>query len=360
VLLTAVCLAVVTRVAAAQVTPAAGTPPDDAPTIKIGSTIFTDYTHTQKPQAKDADGNTISEQLQRLPRLHQRDGQRLAHRRIPRHARYLPRDQSAAPPTQPCLPHQMRLCADQPRRLDAEGLGPPGHSTDAIHRLPETLRYRFQGTVFVEREGYLTSSDAGVSFHTTFPRNYGDIHVGLYNGDGYARAEANDQKAVQIRGTLRPLPMNSALRGLRLTGFYDADHYVANAERTRAIFNAVFEYRFVNAGFDYLATNDQQSAAPVAKADVRGRGWSIFVIPKFGRGFEGLVRYDHMRPDVENSLAGGNGVNKRTIAGLAYWFPHQGSVSSALLFDVENVTFSEFTTGKPAQQRLALHALIAF
>ena len=31
-------------------------------------------------------------------------------------------------------------------------------------------RYRFQGTIFTEREGYMTSSDFGVSFHSTLPK----------------------------------------------------------------------------------------------------------------------------------------------------------------------------------------------
>ncbi len=45
----------------AQVTPAAGyTPPDDTPSIKVGVTIFSDYTYTDKPTAVDADGNTIN------------------------------------------------------------------------------------------------------------------------------------------------------------------------------------------------------------------------------------------------------------------------------------------------------------
>src|SRR4029078_9267990 len=52
-------------------------------------------------------------------------------------------------------------------------------------------RYRFQGQVFSEREGYLASSDAGVSFHYNLPSNYGDLHVGIYNGENYNRAETN-------------------------------------------------------------------------------------------------------------------------------------------------------------------------
>src|SRR5881409_3798785 len=45
----------------AQVTPAAGyTPPDDTPAIKVGTTIFTDYTYTDEPTSTDADGNTFN------------------------------------------------------------------------------------------------------------------------------------------------------------------------------------------------------------------------------------------------------------------------------------------------------------
>src|SRR6476646_2623321 len=47
--------------ASAQVTPAAGyTPPDDTPSIKVGVTIFADYTINQKPKIKDADGNDVT------------------------------------------------------------------------------------------------------------------------------------------------------------------------------------------------------------------------------------------------------------------------------------------------------------
>src|SRR6266404_1473232 len=45
----------------AQITPAAGfTPPDDTPSIKVGVTMYADYTYTQNPQSTDADGNVIN------------------------------------------------------------------------------------------------------------------------------------------------------------------------------------------------------------------------------------------------------------------------------------------------------------
>src|SRR4029077_9653578 len=117
-------------------------------------------------------------------------------------------------------------------------------------------RYRFQGTIFEEREGFLSSSDAGLSAHYNLPGNYGDIHAGVYNGETYTRAEANDQKAFQVRGTLRPLPLGGFLKGLRLTAFYDADHYLRNGPRNRFIANATFEHARLNLGADYFSGKD--------------------------------------------------------------------------------------------------------
>ncbi len=367
--LAALCVAALAPAARAQVTPAAGyTPPDDTPSIKVGTTIFTDFTYTQKPQSKDADGNTINPSAFNVSRAYINVTGNISHIVAFRVTPDVVRETNTASATNGSLVFRIKYAFAQ---INLDDWLPKGswiragiQQTPYIDYLEGIYRYRFQGTIFPEREGFLTSSDAGVSFHSALPRNYGDFHVGLYNGEGYSKPEANDQKAIQLRGTLRPLPMHPVLRGWRITGFYDADNYVANAERKRAILNTTFEHQYVNVGFDYLNTHDQTSAAPVAKPDVKGTGWSVWVTPKFGKGVEALVRYDHMRPDVDNLNKNGNGVNKRTIAGLSYWFPHQGNVSSAFLFDVENVTFSEFTAvnlaTKPTQQRLAVHALISF
>src|SRR5439155_292142 len=49
------------RAASAQITPAAGyTPPDDTPSIRVGATIYTDFTYQPSPQTTDADGNVIN------------------------------------------------------------------------------------------------------------------------------------------------------------------------------------------------------------------------------------------------------------------------------------------------------------
>ena len=61
-------------------------------------------------------------------------------------------------------------------------------------------RYRFQGATFTDTEGFLISSDYGVSARYAFPMNYGDVHVGVYNGDGYQ--SQNDQTGVNNEKSL--------------------------------------------------------------------------------------------------------------------------------------------------------------
>jgi hypothetical protein len=178
------------------------------------------------------------------------------------------------------------------------------------------------------------------------------VQTGFYNGENYNRPEINDQKAFMLRGTLRPLPAHSVLRGQRLTGFFDKDAYVKNADRTSAMFTASFEHPHVNAAFEYLATRDQTSATKTA---IDGHGWSVFVTPKTARGWEGLLRFDHMAPNEDLDQA-----RQRAIAGIAYWFPHQGSVSTALMLDVDQATFDRFSPAQATQRRIAVHALVNF
>jgi hypothetical protein len=82
-----------------------------------------------------------------------------------------------------------------------------------------------------------------------------------------------------------------------------------------------------------------------------------------GSSVEALIRYDHMKPGGTagaTAITSPDALNERTIAGVAYWFPKQGSVSAALLFDYEQVRFSNWAPARPTQQRLFVHSLISF
>jgi hypothetical protein len=153
------------------------------------------------------------------------------------------------------------------------------------------------------------------------------------------------------------LRQHPTLRGLRVTGFYDRDAYVADAERRRAILGVTYEHPYVNAGINYHATSDQTR---VINPKLAGEGLSVWATPKSskGWGWEGLLRYDHLVQEQATSTV--DGTRNRTIAGIAYWFPRQGSVSSALLLDYELVDNRNYAPVRSDERRWALHALVNF
>jgi hypothetical protein len=353
----------------AQVTPAAGyTPPDDTPSIKVGATIFADYTYNQDPTTKDADGNTIHADGFNVARSYINITGNISHmiafRITPDVTRETFVSPSGAVPPIPALAvsgslvFRLKYAFAQFNLDDWMTHGSwvrfGIQQTPLVDYTEGIYRYRFQGTIFTEREGFLTSSDAGVSFHYNFAKNFGDVHVGYYNGDGYSKPEANNQQAVQIRGTLRPFAtMAPVLRGLRITGFYDGDNYIKGDEKTRADFQATFEHKYVNAGYDYLHTTDQPTAAA---AVLKGNGYSFWFTPKSTVGLEGLFRYDHYTPNSDFD----DRTRHRTIVGVAYWFKHQGSVSTALMVDWDQADFDKLVPPAAKQTKIALHGLVNF
>jgi len=346
--------------ASAQVTPATGsTPPDDTPSIKVGVVFFGDYTYTQNPQATDTDGNLFNPSQFNVGRTYLNITGNISHLVSFRVTPDVSRETGAGSSLSGSLEYRVKYAFAQLNFDDWMTNGSWARfgiqQTPWVDYQEGIYRYRFQGTVFSEREGFLSSSDAGASFHYNLPSNYGDVHVGVYNGETYSKVEVNDQKALQVRATVRPFAASSAipLRGLRAHLFYDGDSYVKNAERKRLIGSVTFEHRYLNAGFDYLDAKDQTS---ITKPELEGRGWSVWLTPRSSKGWEALLRYDHMKP---NSLFDTQERN-RTILGVSYWFPHQGTVSTAFLLDYDGQTFRNLTPAPPAQRKIAVHALVTF
>ena len=367
------------RTAFAQVTPAAGyTPPDDTPSVKVGATIFASYTYQTEPTITDADGNLVNKSSFDVARAYVNITGNLSHIVAFRITPDVSRETNAASSLAGSLEFRIKYAYLQTNFDDWMPKG--SYARFGVQQTPYLdytegiYRYRFQGTMFVERTGYFASADAGASFHVAFPSNYGDLHVGVFNGENYNKAEVNDQKAIMVRATVRPFAtMAPLLRGLRATVFYDGDNYILNAERTRTIEQLTFEHPYVNAGFEYLSAKDQTSAL-ANTVDKAGNGYSIWATPRAprpdGSSLEGLLRYDHQTPDTRTSAFAPAATSPNTtttfdsqkqdrwIVGVAYWFPHQGSVSSALLFDYDGQTFTNITTAPV--HAIAVHALINF
>ena len=205
-----------------------------------------------------------------------------------------------------------------------DNVGPRSWIRMGAHQTPwldfeESInRYRVQGMMLAEREGLIPgSADFGASYFATLPSNYGEFHVGVYNGEGYAQPEANKYKSMQGRFTVRPLAKGNAIaKGFRVSGFFNAGWYAADHPRHLGIVMGSFEHPHLVATIEGLkATENPLTTTP--PRDIDRSGWSMFVEPRQGTaGLAGIFRYDAYNPDHDTPGVEQN----RVIAGGAYWF----------------------------------------
>jgi len=351
--------------------------PKEESFVKVGGTLFTDYTYTDQPKITDADKNSVHKnefEVRRAyinvaggitdwvsfritPDVTSRQATTVTPPTLP---------PGSPAPTEPTVTNSLdgsltvRLKYGY-AQVNLDKLLTRGswikigqQQTPYLAFYEDNIyHYRFQGTLFIEREGFISSSDVGISAHYVLPNDYGDIHAGIYNGDTYTKSEANDQKAFQIRGSLRPLPKHDVLKGLRVHAFYDADHPVKGGERDRFSGDLSFEHKYVNAGFTYIDTKDQTSGLAGAKG-VKASGWSAWATPRTGTGWEAFLRFDDFKPNKDVDAR-----RMRTIAGVTYWLKVKSPLAVAAMAGYEHVK-NDPALAKPNETRWVLWTYFNF
>lgn len=177
--------------------------------------------------------------------------------------------------------------------------------------------YRLQGVMFQERFGNFNSADLGiglignfggklskelqeeVGYSTPYNGRYGSYHIGVYNGGGYHAVEENQDKVIEGRITLRPLP--DTLPGLQLTylGISGKGNKTTQPDwRSNSGFISYQDKRFVLAGEYVQAKGNQKGDDEKEKG-----GYSLFgdfKIPVYEKAAV-IVRYDVWDPDTDSS-----------------------------------------------------------
>lgn len=341
-----------------QVTPAAGfNPPDDKPSFKVGGTIFADYTSVDSPESKDANGKPYNPTSFNVSRAYINLTGNMSHRISYRITPDIARETGSGSSLSGSQTYRLKYAYGQVNLDDWTNKGSwiriGVQQTPFVDFEEGIYRYRFQGPIFVDREGFLGSSDAGLTTKWVFPSGYGEVHGGLYNGEGYNKAETNDQKAFMIRGTVRPMPLGGVWKGLRLTGFYDSDAYQSGNKRTRTVGSIAFEHARVNLGATYLDAKDQKSDKD---AEIAAVGYSIWATPKLAKGWELLLRHDELKPNKYIDAQ----KRKRDIFGIACWLPLEKGVPAAVLVDYDSLHQSGFAPARPDDTRYGLKILLNF
>ena len=324
----------------------------EQPSFRVGGMIFADYTYTAAPESIDADGNAYHPSSFNIPRAHINFFGTLNRYLSFRVTPDVGRESGSGSSLSGSQTYRLKFAYAQ-LNLDRWMTGGSWLragliNTPYIEYEESIYRYRFQGPTFPDREGLMAISDNGVGLRYSFLREYGDVNAGIYNGETFTRQEANDQKSLQVRLTARPVPRQALLKGWRVMGFVNEDHYAASRPRRRLIVGTTFEHPRVIAGFDFVRAQDQPSVVtPVMNA----RGYWVWVNPRLTKRWELLLRRDRYRPDTAASLT-----RRRDVAGIAYWFPTATGTAAALLLDRDSLR----TTGSPALTNYGLKMLISF
>lgn len=179
---------------------------------------------------------------------------------------------------------------------------------------------RVQGTMFLERYNVLKSADYGIMFSTllggeigqnykrrvsgAYPGRYGSIAVGIYNGGGYSAIEENENKLLEGRLTVRPLP--SILPGVQMSllGGYGKGNTVESPDLNYlTAFFSMQHSRFLATVQYYTGEGDVDGTAIDSTGHALQRnGYSVFgrvVTPLENLGVFG--RYDHFDTNTDRA-----------------------------------------------------------
>ena len=195
--------------------------------------------------------------------------------------------------------------------------------------------YRMQGTMALDRNGYLTAADFGAGIDGKWKDDQVNGQLTFVNGEGYSGGTGDKRKDVQARVSVRLLNTddNSRVGGLRVAGYAGLGKRTGGGDRNR--FLGMLSYRskqFTLAG-EFAATKDTVSPAPLGtNTNPTGRvisGFGVYHVPKSGVAL--LARVDVVDP---NTSATGDR-QTRVIGGLSY----QVSPNLRVLADVDNLSY---------------------
>ena len=185
------------------------------------------------------------------------------------------------------------------------------HETPWLTFEESVNRYRVIGPMFAERLGLIPGpTDVGASVKATSGRT--EVHVGVYNGEGYGQAEQDKYKSLEGRVTLRPFKEGSEAGNVSLSGFYQYGWYARDRPRNVAIVMGSYEVPHVALTAQYLSATDN----PFIARDVERRGLSFFGEGREGpTGWAAVGGLDLFDPDATND----SDSRRRYIFGGAHW-----------------------------------------
>ncbi len=223
--------------------------------------------------------------------------------------------------------------------------------------------YRCQDTMFVERNKAFNSADFGLTFvsllggemndeykknvNSNYPGRYGSMSLGIYNGGGYHASEKNENKAIEGRLTIRPLP--DIVPGLQLSyfGITGKGNKDTDPDWNVNLGMLSYEHEYVSLTGQYYSGKGNQAGDDENDKD----GYSVFAEIKPMKQFSVFGRYDKFDPNTDAD----DDDNSRYIVGAAYHLdkPHKNMI----VLDYDTVNYKQ--SDKKDDKRIQLTLQVA-
>jgi len=213
--------------------------------------------------------------------------------------------------------------------------------------------YRSLGKMFVERAGVFNSADLGASIRGNlggsldnpvqktgsdgYTGKYGSWHLGVYNGPGYHESEENNNKVLEGRFSLRPLPktlpgLQFSYFGLRGEGDQEYNGEYPDYEVDLGMIS--FQHPLITLTSQYFQTEGEKDGKWIYGPDnnaLETKGYSFFgdfTLPVMQERFSLFGRYDYFDIDDEDKIADKTAYDMY-LAGISYRVYKQNMLSLA-------------------------------
>ena len=191
--------------------------------------------------------------------------------------------------------------------------------TPLIGMVEDIWGYRMQGSVAMNRAGYMHSADLGASVAGDWNDGAVTAMAGVYNGEGFDGGTGDHHKdaAAMLSVRLAGSDVSDDIGGLRLTGTALYGRATGGGIRQRLHAMLAWHQAAFAAGLEFGITRD---SIDISRPDVQGRVLSAFARYDLPSNWGLIARVDHHDPDTDISpdqpdLA--TGVGTRVIAGVA-------------------------------------------
>ena len=193
--------------------------------------------------------------------------------------------------------------------------------------------YRMQGTIAVDRNGAMTSSDIGFGIDGKWNNDQVNSQVAVVNGEGYSGGTGDFHKDLEARVSVRLKPTNDASRvgGLRVTGYAGVGKYgpaFAGNDRNRFLGQVSYKsQQFTLAGESVSRKDSTQTGSIISAFGVYHLTNSKIAV---------IGRIDVVDPNTNVA----NNKNTRIVGGVSY----QLSPNVRLLADFDRLSFESGAT----------------